>query len=109
MKNVKIKILGKGVSVEAAREVWLELGEIFDYQVLPCFEYDNTLDLDDDNVLGESGQSDSKAALGLVDFAKSKGFTLEGAFDGDKFWHSDTGIISQFEMEDMHKDYLFEL
>ncbi len=108
MKNVKIKILGKGISVEAAREVWLELGELFDYQALPDFAYDDTLDLSDDNVSWESGQSDSKAALGLVAFAESKGFTRHSN-DGDQFWQSDTGIISHFAMEDMHKDYLFEL
>ena len=117
--SVKIKILGKSVSVESAREVWLELDQIFDFvpSRLPDFEYDDLddLDLSDDNIswvkdglphpmTAYSSQSDSKAAMGLVTFAQSKGFTLE-----DDFWHSDTGIVSQAVMDEMYKDYLFEL
>tara|TARA_R110002095_G_scaffold247_1_gene1610 strand:- start:1774 stop:2115 length:342 start_codon:yes stop_codon:yes gene_type:complete len=112
--SVKIKILGKSVSVESAREIWLELGEVFDHKALPPFEYDDTLDLsnEDDaqrtywesNVSWDSVKPDNKAAMGLVTFAQSEGFTLE-----DDFWHSDTGIVSQAVMNEMHKDYLFEL
>ena len=120
--SVEIKILGKSVSVESAREIWLELGEVFDHKALPPFEYDDTLDLSDDSVTCErSSQYDDLQSswvkddywgkqhrlphpMGLVTFAQSEGFTLE-----DDFWHSDTGIVSQAVMNEMHKDYLFEL
>ena len=120
--SVEIKILGKSVSVESAREIWLELGEVFDHKALPPFEHDDTLDLSDDSVTCErSSQYDDLQSswvkddywgkqhrlphpMGLVTFAQSEGFTLE-----DDFWHSDTGIVSQAVMNEMHKDYLFEL
>ena len=111
--SVKIKILGKSVSVESAREVWLELDQIFDF--VPSLRPDDDLDLSDDGVTCErSSQYDDLQSswvkdglphpMGLVTFAQSKGFTLE-----DDFWHSDTGIVSQDVMDEMHKDYLFEL
>ena len=100
--SVEIKILGKSVSVESAREVWLELGEVFDHKALPPFEHDDTLDLSDDSVTWV--KDGLPHPMGLVTFAQSEGFTLE-----DDFWHSDTGIVSQAVMNEMHKDYLFEL
>mgnify|MGYP003640861395 CR=1 FL=1 len=113
--SVKIKILGKSVSVESAREIWLELDQIFDFVPhLPDFEFDDEdyqppvgdLDLSDDGVGWMTSASDE--AMKIVDFARSRGFYVE-TIDGETFWKSDGGLIANVTMEEMHKDYLFEL